>query len=172
MELPARPPRCLGLRHPAQPTLATIAVDGKQRDVVIQGTKQGLIFVLDRDTGNPVLPVEERPAPQGGVDGEALSPTQPFPADLPPLGPDRITPDQAWGLTPWDRGACAKAIASARGEGRFTPPSLQGTLIMPFTGGGVNWGGLAVDGGKAMVYVNSSNLVHRVTLFPAADTPK
>ena len=154
---------------PAQPTLATIAVDGKQRDVVIQGTKQGLIFVLDRDTGNPVLPVEERPAPQGGVDGEALSPTQPFPADLPPLGPDRITPDQAWGLTPWDRGACAKAIASARGEGRFTPPSLQGTLIMPFTGGGVNWGGLAVDGGKAMVYVNSSNLVHRVTLFPAAD---
>jgi quinoprotein glucose dehydrogenase len=154
---------------PAQPTLATIPVDGKQRDVVIQGTKQGLIFVLDRDTGKPVLPVEERPVPQGGVDGEALSPTQPFPADLPPLGPDRITPDQAWGLTPWDRGACAKAIASARGEGRFTPPSLQGTLIMPFTGGGVNWGGLAVDGGKAMVFVNSSNLVHRVTLFPAAD---
>ena len=149
--------------------LATIAVDGKARDVVIQGTKQGLIFVLDRDTGKPVLPVEERPVPQGGVDGEALSPTQPFPADLPPLGPDRITPDQAWGLTPWDRGACAKAIASARGEGRFTPPSLQGTLIMPFTGGGVNWGGLAVDGGKAVVYVNSSNLVHRVTLFPAAD---
>ncbi len=154
---------------PAQPSLATIAVDGKARDVVIQGTKQGLIFVLDRDTGKPVLPVEERPAPQGGVDGEALSATQPFQADLPPLGPDRITPDQAWGLTPWDRGACAKAIASSRGEGRFTPPSLQGTLIMPFTGGGVNWGGLAVDGGKAMVYVNSSNLVHRVTLFPAAD---
>ena len=72
---------------PAQPTLATIAVDGKQRDVVIQGTKQGLIFVLDRDTGIPLLRVEERPAPQGGVDGEALSPTQPFPADLPPLGP-------------------------------------------------------------------------------------
>ena len=155
--------------NPAQPSLATITLDGKTRDVVIQGTKQGLVFVLDRDTGKPVLPVEERPVPQGGVDGEALSPMQPFPADLPPLGPDRITPGEAWGLTPWDRGACAKAIASARGEGRFTPPSLQGTLVMPFTGGGVNWGGLAVDGGKGVVYVNSSNLLHRVTLFLAAD---
>jgi quinoprotein glucose dehydrogenase len=155
--------------NPAQPSLATITLDGKARDVVIQGTKQGLIFVLDRDTGQPVLPVEERPVPQGGVAGEALSPTQPFPADLPPLGPDRITPDEAWGLTPWDRGACAKAISSARSEGRFTPPSLQGTLEMPFTGGGVNWGGLAVDGGRGVVYVNSSNLIHRITLFPAAD---
>ena len=154
---------------PAQPSLATITLDGKERDVVIQGTKQGLIFVLDRDTGQPVLPVEERPVPQGGVDGEALSPTQPFPADLPALGPDRVTPDEAWGLTPWDRGACAKAIASARSEGRFTPPSLKGTLVMPFTGGGVNWGGLAVDGAKGVVYVNTSNLVHRITLFPAAD---
>ena len=154
---------------PAQPSLVTITLDGKERDVVIQGTKQGLIFVLDRDTGKPVLPVEERPVPQGGVAGEALSPTQPFPADLPPLGPDHITPDEAYGLTPWDRGACTQAIASARNEGRFTPPSLQGTLIMPFTGGGVNWGGLAVDGGRGVVYANSSNLVHRVTLFPAAD---
>jgi quinoprotein glucose dehydrogenase len=157
---------------PAQPSLATISVDGKPRDVVVQGTKQGFIFVLDRDTGRFVLPVEERPTPQGGVAGEVLSPTQPFPADLPALGPDRITPGEAWGLTPWDRGACAKAIASGRSEGRFTPPSLEGTLEMPFTGGGVNWGGLAVDGAKAMVYVNSSNLVHKITLFPAADYPQ
>ena len=154
---------------PAQPSLITITLDGKARDVVIQGTKQGLVFVLDRDTGRPALPIEERPVPQGGVAGEALSPTQPFPANLPPLGPDRITPEQAWGLTPWDRGACARAISSARSEGRFTPPSLQGTLEMPFSGGGVNWGGLAVDGGKGVVYVNSTNLVHRITLFPAAD---
>jgi quinoprotein glucose dehydrogenase len=154
---------------PAQPSLATISLDGKERDVVVQGTKQGLVFVLDRDTGEPVLPVAERPVPQGGVAGELLSPTQPFPADLPPLGPDRIAPEQAWGLTPWDRSACAQAISSARNEGRFTPPSLQGTLVMPFTGGGVNWGGLAVDGGKGVVYLNSSNMVHRITLFPAAD---
>ena len=91
---------------PAQPSLATISLDGKERDVVIQGTKQGLVFVLDRDTGQPVLPVAERPVPQGGVPGEVLSPTQPFPADLPPLGPDRIAPEQAWGLT---RGIAAHA---------------------------------------------------------------
>src|SRR6202042_3512088 len=157
---------------PPQPSLATITLDGKERDVVIQGAKQGLVFVLDRDTGQPVLPVEERPVPQGGVAGELLSPTQPFPADLPPLGPDRITPEQAWGLTSWDRGACSQAISSARNEGRFTPPSLRGTLVMPFTGGGVNWGGLAVDGGKGVVYVNSSNMLHRITLFPAADYAK
>jgi quinoprotein glucose dehydrogenase len=144
-----------------QPSLATITLDGKERDVVIQGTKQGLVFVLDRDTGEPALPTTVRPLPQAGVPGEVLSPTQPFPADLPPLGPDLITPEQAWGLTPWDRGACAQAISSARSEGRFTPPSLQGTLVMPFTGGGVNWGGLAVDGGKGVVYVNSSSMVAR-----------
>ena len=70
----------------SQPSLASITLDGERRDVVIQSTKQGLIFVLDRDTGGWLLPVEERKVPQGGVAGEVLSPTQPFPADLPPLG--------------------------------------------------------------------------------------
>ena len=79
----------------SQPSLASITLDGKRRDVVIQSTKQGLIFVLDRETGQPVLPVEERKAPQGGVAGEVLSPTQPFPADLPPLGVDRVRPEDA-----------------------------------------------------------------------------
>ena len=152
----------------SQPSLASITLDGKRRDVVIQSTKQGLIFVLDRETGQPVLPVEERKAPQGGVAGEVLSPTQPFPADLPPLGDDRVRPEDAYGLTPWDRSACAKAIAASLSEGRFTPPSEQGTLEMPFTGGGTNWGGVAVDGEHALVFANTSNMIHRITLFPAA----
>ena len=152
----------------SQPSLASITLDGKPRDVVIQGTKQGLIFVLDRETGQPVLPVEERNAPQGGVAGEVLSPTQPFPVDLPPLGNDRLRPEDAYGLTPWDRGACAKAIAASRSEGRFTPPSEQGTLEMPFTGGGTNWGGVAVDGENALVFANTSNMIQLITLFPAA----
>ena len=152
----------------SQPSLASITLDGQRRDVVIQSTKQGLIFVLDRETGQPVLPVEERKAPQGGVAGEVLSPTEPFPADLPPLGVDRVRPEDAFGLTPWDRGACAKAIAASRSEGRFTPPSEQGTLEMPFTGGGTNWGGVAVDGEHARVFANTSNMIHLITLFPAA----
>jgi quinoprotein glucose dehydrogenase len=153
----------------SQPTLATIALSGAPHDVVIQGTKQGMVFVLDRDSGKPVFPVEERKVPQGGAAGEALSPTQPYPADLPLLGPTSITPDEAYGLTPWDRGACRDKIAAARAEGLFTPPSEQGTILFPFTGGGVNWGGVAIDPASDVVFVNSSRLLHLVTLFPAAD---
>ena len=79
-----------------------------------------------------------------------------------------MRPEDAYGLTPWDRSACAKAIAASRSEGRFTPPSEQGTLEMPFTGGGTNWGGVAVDGEHALVFANTSNMIHRITLFPAA----
>jgi quinoprotein glucose dehydrogenase len=153
---------------PAQPTLADVAYGGRMTPAVIQGTKQGLIFTLSRDTGQPVIPVQERPVPQGGAPGEALSPTQPFPVAPRGLSPDRISPDQAYGLTSWDRGRCAKLIAGARHEGMYTPPSLQGTIVYPFTGGGVNWGGLAFDAKTQVAFVNTSNLMHLVTLIPAA----
>ncbi len=154
--------------NPAQPTLATIDVEGKPHDVVIQPTKQGLVFVLDRDTGVPVFPVEERPVPQSGVSGEALSPTQPFPTHIPPLAPQKIAADDAFGVTPWDRSACRDALASARSEGLYTPPSEQGTLMFPFTGGGVNWGGITIDPVNQILYANTSRAVHRITLFPSA----
>jgi quinoprotein glucose dehydrogenase len=152
---------------PAQPTLATLALDGGRRDVVIQATKQGLVFVLDRDTGAPVFPVEERPVPQGGAAGEALSPTQPFPTHVPALAPDRLEPDDAFGLTPVDRSACREAIAAARSEGLYTPPSEQGTILFPFTGGGVNWGGVAFDPERQILFANTSRVAHLVTLFKA-----
>jgi quinoprotein glucose dehydrogenase len=155
--------------NPAQPTLATIDVDGAPRDVVIQPTKQGFIFVLDRDTGVPVFPVEERAVPQGGVAGEVLSPTQPYPTHIPALVPQKISADEAYGITPWDREACRELIAAARNEGLYTPPSEQGTLMFPFTGGGMNWGGVAFDPVKQVVYANTSRALHRITLFPAAD---
>lgn len=155
---------------PAQPVLATLKLDGAPRDVVIQGTKQGFVFVLDRETGAPVFPVEERPVPQDGAPGEALSPTQPFPADLPALTPQRIAPEDAFGLIPfYDGPACRDALAASRNEGLYTPPSLQGTVLFPFTGGGINWGGVAVDAERGVVYANTSRAVHRITLFPAAD---
>ena len=158
--------------NPAQPTLATIDVDGKPRDVVIQPTKQGFLFVLDRDTGEPVFPVEERPVPQGGVAGEVLSPTQPYPTFIPALAPQKITADEAYGFTPWDREACRKLIAETRNEGLYTPPSEKGTLMFPFTGGGMNWGGVAFDPVKQVVYANTSRMMHRITMFPAADFEK
>ena len=152
---------------PAQPTLATLPVAGVPRDVVIQVTKQGFVFVLDRDTGVPVYPVEERAVPQGGALGEVLSPTQTFPADLPPLVPQTLRPETLYGLTGFDRGQCRERLAALRNDGLYTPPSTQGTIAYPMTGGGANWGGIAIDPG-GVVYVNTSRLAHVLTLIPRA----
>jgi len=154
--------------NPAQPTLGVVTYKGQTRPAVLQPTKQGLLFTIDRETGKPLIPVEERPVPQGGAPGETLSPTQPFPIAPAPLAPSHITPADAFGITPWERDACRKAIAGARAEGLFTPPSLQGTIIYPFTGGGSNWGGLAFDPTRDVVYVNTSSALHLVKLIPAA----
>jgi len=117
---------------PAQPTLARIDTGDGLRDVVIQPTKQGFLFVLDRDSGKPVWPVEERAVPQGGVAGEHLSPTQPFPTHLPVLVPQTISSDDVFGLVPFrDRAACRAQLAGARNEGLYTPPSTQGTVLLP-----------------------------------------
>jgi quinoprotein glucose dehydrogenase len=153
---------------PAQPTIATIDLGGTRRDVVIQATKQGLVFVLDRDTGKPVFPVEERAVPQGGAPGEELSATQTFPADLPALVPAVLKPEDAFGFTPFDRNACRNRMAALRSDGLYTPPSTQGSVLFPFTGGGVNWGGVAIDP-TGIVYVNTSRAAHVVTLIPRVD---
>jgi quinoprotein glucose dehydrogenase len=155
---------------PANPLLATISGSGEERHVVIQAAKTGLVFTLDRETGEPVFPVEERPVPQDGAEGEALSPTQPFPSAPRPLSASTIEPGQAWGLTPFDRAACRKAIATARRNGLFTPPTTQGTILFPFTGGGANWGGAAFDPRTNRLYVNTSSMMHLVTLVPRAET--
>ncbi len=152
---------------PAQPSLVTLQRDGKPLDAVVQVTKQGFVFVFDRDTGKPVFEVEERPVPQEGAAGEFLSPTQPFPVAPPPLVPQTLSPDDAWGLTYWDRKACREKIAGARSEGLYTPPSAQGTIMYPFTGGGANWGGMAFDPESQLMYINTSRAAHLITLVPS-----
>ena len=88
---------------PAQPTLTHLRREGVEIPVVVQTTKMGLLFVLHRETGEPVIPVEERPVPQDGAPGEILSPTQPFPVRPPPLVRHTLSPDDAWGGTPSGR---------------------------------------------------------------------
>jgi quinoprotein glucose dehydrogenase len=154
---------------PAQPTLTTLVRDGRQIPAVIQATKMGHVFVLHRETGEPLFPVEERPVPQDGVPGEKLSPTQPFPVKPPPIGQREIRPEDAWGITPWDRRACRKWIESLRFDGIFTPPTLQGTLVLPGNGGGTNWGGLAVDPERQIVVTKVSNFAFVVTLMPTEE---
>ena len=156
----------------AQPTLATITYHGKREDAVLVPTKQGLLFTLDRDTGKPIIPVVERKVPQDGAPGEKLSPTQPFPIAPKPLAKSTITPDEAYGFTFWDRGKCRAMIKKAKNEGMYTPPSTQGTIVFPFTGGGTNWGGLAFDPDNDTVYVNTSNAMHLITLIKAKDFTK
>jgi quinoprotein glucose dehydrogenase len=151
---------------PAQPTLGLVTYNGKAAPAVLQPTKQGLLFTIQRDNGQPLIPVVERKVPQHGAPGEAVWPTQPFPIAPKPLSNTTIKAADAFGLTFWDRGKCRDIIARSRHEGLYTPPSLQGTILYPFTGGGTNWGGLAFDAARDTVYVNVSNVLHLVTLIP------
>ena len=111
-----------------QPTLFQIDGVGGGRPAVAQATKMGHIFLLDRETGEPLYPVEERPVPQGGVPGETLSPTQPFPTHPAPLHPYDVTAANAFGFTPIDRASCREQIEKLRWDGAFTPPTLEGSV--------------------------------------------
>lgn len=155
---------------PTGPSFVTLTIDGQPRDALVQGTKQGLLFVLDRETGEPLIPVEERRVPQGGVFGEALSPTQPFPVAPPPLVPTKTSPDDAWGLTPFDKAWCRDKLAAAGPtDGLYVPPDEDGLIMRPFTGGGMNWGGVTIDQDRKIVVANMSNLVHLIKLRKKAD---
>jgi quinoprotein glucose dehydrogenase len=147
------------------PLLTTIVHDGKKIPVVIQGNKTGLLYVLNRDTGVPVFPVEERPVPQSDIPGEVASPTQPFPVAPPARVPQRYSADDAWGVTPADREVCRVKMQGLRSEGVFTPPSVQGTLTVPGNVGGMNWSGYAFDPQHGLLVVNMNNLPAKVRMI-------
>lgn len=150
----------------SQPMLVDLPRDGATVPALVQLTKTGQVFVLDRETGEPVYPIEERAVPQAAVAGETPSPTQPFSA-LPPLVSHApVTPDDAWGLTFWDRNDCRDRIAALRSEGIFTPPSLAGTIERPGYAGGSNWGGGAFDPQRNLLLANVTDLPFVVALVP------
>jgi quinoprotein glucose dehydrogenase len=152
---------------PAQPTLATLRREGRPVPAVIQATKMGHVFVLHRETGEPLFPVEERPVPQNSAPGETLSPTQPFPVKPPPLAPSHaLTADDAWGLLFFDRRSCRKRIEALRNDGIFTPPTLQGSIMYPGNAGGSNWGGVSVDPERQILIVKVINIPWVVQLIP------
>ena len=122
------------------PLLATVVRNGRSVPVVVQGNKTGFLYVLNRETGAPVFPIEERSVPKSDVPGEQAAPTQPIPSAPPSVAPQRMTSDDVWGP---DREACLAAIRDLRNEGIFTPPSLRGTVVMPGNLGGMNWSGSA-----------------------------
>jgi quinoprotein glucose dehydrogenase len=148
----------------ASPPLLAVLPHGGSVPVVIQGNKTGYLYVLNRDTGVPIFPVEERPVPQSDVPGEVTSPTQPIPTAPPALSPLQLPPDQAWGINEADREICRKWIADRRNEGIFTPPSLKGTIAVPGNLGGMTWSGYAFDLSRNLLIVNVNSFPARIRL--------
>jgi quinoprotein glucose dehydrogenase len=155
---------------PAQPVLAEIDRQGVPVPVVIQTTKMGLLFTFHRKTGEPFFPIEERAVPASDVPGEKAWPTQPFPVAPPPLVPHHaITADDAWGLTPWDKAECRELINGLKSDGIYTPPSFEGTVMIPGNAGGSNWGGIAWDPTRQVVIANTLHLPFVVALIDRKD---
>ncbi|HEX2166780.1 MAG TPA: pyrroloquinoline quinone-dependent dehydrogenase [Longimicrobiales bacterium] len=150
----------------APPALVTIMREGEAVPAVLQATKTGMLFVLHRETGEPLFPVEERPVPQSRIPGEVTSPTQPFTSAIAPLSPHRFTVENVWGTSDEDRAACRDMIAPLRNEGIFTPPDTQGTLVMPSNIGGAHWGGLAWDPARRIAVIPVNRVAAEVQLIP------
>lgn len=151
----------------AEPLLFTWrGPDGKSSvPAVAVTTKQGLIFVLNRLTGAPLFPVDERPVPQTDVPGEQTWPTQPF-QRIDTLAPLTLPPDGLLGGSAENNAACRTLLAGLRYDGIYTPPSLRGSLQYPGNLGGVNWGGAAFDPASGTLYANTNRLGFTITLSP------
>jgi len=153
----------------SQPMLVDLERDGRVRAALVQLHKTGQVFVLDRESGEPLFPIEERAVPQGVVDGETPAATQPF-SSIPPLVPHApVKPDDAWGLTFWDRDRCRERISSLRSEGIYTPPGLAGTIERPGYAGGSNWGSGAYDPARQLLLANVMDIPFVVALVPRAE---
>ena len=148
------------------PAFVTLSRDGTRVPVVLQANKDGMLFVLNGETGRPIFPVEERAVPASTIPLEEASRTQPFTAVTPPLSPHRFTVNDVWGTSDADRAACRAAIEGLRNDGIFTPPSLQGTLVMPSNIGGAHWGGVAIDPVREIAIVPVNRLAAVVQLIP------
>lgn len=143
--------------------------DGSVVPALVQNNKTGLIFIFDRASGEPLVPIVERPVPQtGAVTGETLSRTQPFPEGMPAVTPQGFGPDDVWGFTFIDRWLCRRKVEQLNHGPMYTPPSEQGTVFFPSMGGGPNWGGGAYDPRTHIMVVASNRVPAVVTLIPRA----
>ncbi len=143
--------------------------DGRTVPAIAVASKTGHVFILDRQTGQPLIPIEERAVPKSDVPGEQASPTQPFPTAPRSLARTTLKADDAWGLTDDDRAWCRDTIRPLRAEGFFTPPSLQGTIVVPGNVGGVAWGGMAHDRANGLLVMPVNNIASEVRLIPRGD---
>ncbi len=151
---------------PSQPTLVDLTIDGARRKAVIVPTKRAEVFVLDRETGEPIFEVTERSVAQSNLDNERSSPTQPFSTGMPSFAYPTIGERDMFGITPFDQMACRIAFRGLRWEGTMTPPAVEGALLYPGPAGGMNWGSVAVDEERQLMVVNSMHLAYTVHMIP------
>jgi len=144
------------LDFPAAPSLVTVTRNGKKVDAVAQIAKTGFVFVLDRKTGEPLFPIEYRRVPASTLDGERAAETQPYPLKPPPFTRQIFTEDMVSNRTPEAHTAVLEWLRKLDSKGMFTPPSARGTVLMPGTDGGGEWGGAAFDPETGLLYVNSN----------------
>ncbi|MBX4939041.1 glucose/quinate/shikimate family membrane-bound PQQ-dependent dehydrogenase [Rhizobium binae] len=155
---------------PAQPALIDLTKpDGSVVPALVGPTKQGDIYVLDRRSGEPIIPIKEIPAPGGAVSGDHTSPTQPI-SDL-TFSPEPLKEKDMWGVSLFDQLLCRIDFHRYRYEGRYTPPSLKGTIVYPGNFGTFNWGSVAVDPERQIMFGMPTYLAFTSRLVPAADIP-
>ncbi|MCG7599340.1 pyrroloquinoline quinone-dependent dehydrogenase [Halomonas sp. McH1-25] len=149
----------------APPTLVDIEKDGETIPALVQTSKQGFLYVLNRETGEPIYPIEEREVPASDIEGEQAAPTQPY---VPT--PEPVIPDEWPGVSTLadivSFGECSRRAEQYRYEGKFTPPSLEGSIAFPPTTGGTQWGGGAVNPETGIYVVNSNHVVQIYKLIP------
>ena len=141
---------------PAPPNLVTVRNNGKNIDAVAQITKSGFVFLLNRESGEPLFPVEERPVPESDLTDEETWPTQPFPLMPPPFSPQIFNENDITGISKESHAYIADILANTKTGKPFIPPSTQGTVIFPGFDGGGEWGGAAIDRATSIMYVNSN----------------
>lgn len=151
------------------PILFDVRRDGKTIAAVGVGSKTGNFFILNRETGQPIFGVEERPVPKSDVPGETSAATQPFPIAPKLLVPQTFGPDDVWGIDEKNLAWCRAEVVKLRSEGIFTPPSLRGSLIVPGNVGGMAWGGAAYDRDHDLLIIPTNRLVAQVRLIPRGD---
>ena len=157
---------------PAQPVLISVRRDGHDIPAVAQLTKMGFVFILDRLTGKPLFPVEERPVPKSDVPGETTWPTQPFPVKPPPLVRQSFSESDISTVTPESSLYCAQLFHSLESHGMYTPYGRKMTLVVPGTLGGANWSGASFDSASGYLFVNGNELGAVGEMKPqAADAP-
>ncbi len=151
---------------PSQPVLFDVTnAQGQKVPALIQTTKTGHIFVLDRRTGDFVTPVEERPVPTAPhAQGERLSPTQPYSVGMPVIGAEPLTETSMWGITPFDQLYCRIKFKDSHYQGAFTPPTEQPYIEWPSLLGGMNWGGISIDESRNLLFVNDMRMALRMSL--------